>query len=169
MRFEPMQFGNTNYAIKQTNRCNPFQFTPATRAIPLFQKGKYTDTFAYCYRFDVGDIANDFELLREPLYLLPTQRAKLLSSLHMQQHFALVPQIFQPVIIAQIRGEEVYHDRAVVHHHPAILRIALHAAFVVVHLPHFLQDCIRQGIQHPVAGGGAEHEIICKRSNLLDI
>ncbi len=69
VRFKPMQFGQANCTIEQTNDCRPLQFSPAASAIPLSQKGKNADTLAYGYPFDVDDIANDFKLHQKPLYL----------------------------------------------------------------------------------------------------
>ncbi len=92
-----------------------------------------------------------------------------LSLLHVQQHLPLVPQVFQPVVITQIRREKVYHDRTIINHQPTVSRTTLQTTFVVMCLPDFLQNGVGQGIQHTVAGGGADDEIICKRSDFLDV
>ncbi len=66
-----MQFGNADCTIQQTNCRDPFQFSPTACAVPLSQKGEYANTVADGYRFDVGDVACDFELHQRPLYLCP--------------------------------------------------------------------------------------------------
>lgn len=52
---------------------------------------------------------------------------------------------------------------------PAILRLALHPGLKPMLLSHPIDDRIRQGLEHPVARPGANHEIICKIRKLADI
>lgn len=62
MCLKPMYFRKAYRAVEQTDSCNPFQFPPTTWAVPLPQKGKYTNATTRGYRFDIGDLADDFEL-----------------------------------------------------------------------------------------------------------
>ena len=68
-----MQFGNADATIEQTNRCDAFQFSPSACAVSFSQKRQNANLVADGYDFDIGDLANDLEVHREPLYLYHTQ------------------------------------------------------------------------------------------------
>ncbi len=62
------------------------------------------------------------------------------------------------------------HDHvAVINHHPALARFALLAAALVVLGAHALQRAVCQGIQHAVAGAGADHKVIGEGRYILDV
>ena len=62
------------------------------------------------------------------------------------------------------------HDHiSIVEHQPAFLRLSLDAAFFLVFLLRHLQDAFRKRVQHAIAGAIADHEIISKRCDILNI
>ncbi len=69
MRLEPVNFGRTHIAIRQTHGCNSFQLLPATRAITLSQYRQDANSTACRNCFNLRDVVEDFELHLE-LYIL---------------------------------------------------------------------------------------------------
>jgi len=61
MCLKPMYFRKAYRAVEQTDSGNPFQFPPTTWAVPLPQKGEYPNATTRGYRFDIGDLADDFK------------------------------------------------------------------------------------------------------------
>jgi len=62
------------------------------------------------------------------------------------------------------------HDYvAVVDQQPAITRVTLYLGFLAVFEAYIFQYSFGQGVQHTVAGARAEHEIVGKGSNTLDV
>lgn len=62
------------------------------------------------------------------------------------------------------------HDHvAEVHHQPALLRSAVHAAFLFVVVFHGFEHALGERVQHAVAGAVADDEIVGKCRDILDV
>jgi hypothetical protein len=72
-------------------------------------------------------------------------------------------------VLALVRREEVHDHVAVIEHEPAFLRLAFHAALLLVILFGRFQDGLGEGVEHAVAGAVADDEIISKRCDVLDV
>jgi hypothetical protein len=58
---------------------------------------------------------------------------------------------------------------AKVHDEPAVAGEAFLFALLAVPLPYIFHHGIREGIQHAVAGAGADDEVICKGDDFLEV
>ncbi len=72
-------------------------------------------------------------------------------------------------MLAHIGREEMDDHIAVVHDQPALLRFAVHAAFLFVILFGGFEHAFGERVQHAVAGAVADDEIIGKRCDILDV
>src|SRR5215207_10354766 len=62
------------------------------------------------------------------------------------------------------------HDHiAVVQDEPALLRLPLHATFFLMFESCRLEHTFGQRVEHAVAGAVADHKIICKGCDVLDV
>src|SRR5512140_3006252 len=89
-------------------------------------------------------------------------------SLHPQQHFPILPQLFQVIVIALIGREQVHDHVAVVYDYPAVPRLALFAPALMQLAADAFQRAIRERIQHAIAGSGADDKVVCEGGNLFD-
>ena len=57
----------------------------------------------------------------------------------------------------------------IIHNDPAGIGCPFDATFFVVLLARFVIDTVRKRVQHAVAGAGADHKVIGKGGDLLDV
>src|SRR3990172_11002134 len=92
------------------------------------------------------------------------------ASLNAQDDTALAPEVFQSVVVAQVVREQVKDDVAEVEQDPAALGLAFHAAGDdPPALLEASQDFLRQRPQGPLAGAGAQDEVVGKRADPIQI
>lgn len=72
-------------------------------------------------------------------------------------------------MLAHVGREEVHDHVAVVHHQPALLRFAVHAALLFMVLFRRFEYPFGKGVQHSVAGAAADDEIVGKGRDVLDV
>ena len=89
--------------------------------------------------------------------------------LHLQQHFSLVPQLFQFIIPAQINIKEMDDNIPVINDHPAGIRSTFDAAFLFMLYERFFDNTVCQGIQHAIAGGSTDNKVVCKGNDPFKI
>ncbi len=63
----------------------------------------------------------------------------------------------------------MHDDVAIIDYHPALARLPFLLAPPAVFLTDGLQCCLCQGVQHSVAGAGAEHEVVREGSHINQI
>lgn len=85
------------------------------------------------------------------------------------QYFSPTPKFFQPVIITLFWRKKVYDHIAKVDHHPAGLGDALDAAVQPKLLFRASLGLIRQCVEHALAGTGANHEVVGKGGDFLNL
>lgn len=86
-----------------------------------------------------------------------------------QQYLPVAPEFLEVVVGADIRREEMHDHVAVVHHQPALLCFAVHAAFLLVVLFGGFEHPFGERVQHAVAGAVADDEIVGKGCYTLDV
>lgn len=89
--------------------------------------------------------------------------------LHPQKYLPLVPQFFQFVVLAQIGIKNVDDDISIIDYDPAAIRCTFNSSLFIVFHAGLLHHSICKGIQHTVAGGSTDNEVICKGGDLFDI
>ena len=97
----------------------------------------------------------------------PGQRVFLLLHLHKDPTF--LPELLQIIVLPLVGREQMYNHVAVIDHDPPLPGLALFAAVLPVLAPHGLQRRVRQCVQHAVASARTQHEVVCERSDFLDI
>jgi len=63
----------------------------------------------------------------------------------------------------------MHHDVAKIKDHPSVARESLFFALLAMVRAHIVQYSAGEGVQHAVAGTGADHKIIGERNNILDV
>ena len=63
----------------------------------------------------------------------------------------------------------MHHHVAVIHDHPAVAREALFFAFLAMFFADILQYRVGEGVEHTVAGAGAEDKVIGKGNHIFDV
>jgi hypothetical protein len=86
-----------------------------------------------------------------------------------QQDLSLRPQGLKPIIITLVWRKQVYHHISKVHQIPAGAAIPFHFGVNVEIRTHAFHHGVRQGIQHTVTAAGANHKIVGKGANFVDI
>ena len=89
--------------------------------------------------------------------------------LQLEQDFAIVPELFQTVIITLLGCEEMHDRIANIHHEPTVFGMAFDAGWGLELLVRFLADGVCQGVQHPVAGTGANNKIVSEGSYFMNV
>jgi hypothetical protein len=89
--------------------------------------------------------------------------------LEVQQGFALIPEVFQTVIIPLVGGEEVDDYVAKISYQPAITGLAFNLAILVKFVFDLLNNSLHQAVQHAVAGAGTNNEVVGKRCDIMDV
>ncbi len=85
------------------------------------------------------------------------------------EHLALVPQVFQPVVVALVGGEEVHQNGAHIQHGPAAAGQTLAAGGDGMLQFEMLAQCVAQALQHALAGCRADDKIIGNIAQAVNI